>query len=106
MVSMFGFAALAEHLGIHAIFGSFVLGITLNGSKLFSESMKHAVEYMTQQIFAPLFFITVGLKVNFFKSFDALAVSVVLVVAYVSKMVAGYRGAVWSGMSHNHGIAT
>jgi len=88
MVSMFVFAAIAEYLGIHAIFGSFVLGIALNGSRLFNESMKHAVEYMTQEIFAPLFFVTVGLKVNFFKSFQIIPVSVILVVSYVSKLLA------------------
>src|SRR5690606_20602094 len=63
-------AAFTEWLGIHAIFGAFLLGIALGDSEHMSERAKEIVHQFINNIFAPLFFVSIGLKINFVTNFD------------------------------------
>ena len=53
----------------------------------------------TSHILAPLFFAAVGLKVNFFDSFDLALVLIILSAAYVSKMMAAWVGGYFAHLS-------
>lgn len=48
-------------------------------------------------IFAPLFFASIGLKVNFITHFDVVLVVVVLVLACIGKLMGAVLGARWGG---------
>ncbi len=54
-------AAFTEYIGIHAIFGAFIVGVALGDSEHFSERAKEIVHQFINNIFAPLFFVSIGL---------------------------------------------
>lgn len=106
LVSMLIFSLITEHIGIHAVFGAFLLGIAVNSSKHFTQDLKDAIHTMTSHVFAPVFFVAVGLKVNFLSSFDAPLILSVLVVAFFTKILAGLLGGALAGLDRRESLAT
>jgi Kef-type K+ transport system membrane component KefB len=92
-------AAFTEHIGIHAIFGSFLVGVALGESTHLQERTRVMIEEFVSIIFAPVFFASIGLRVNFVTQFDWQLVTLVLVLACVGKLVGAYFGARWGGMA-------
>jgi Kef-type K+ transport system membrane component KefB/mannitol/fructose-specific phosphotransferase system IIA component len=80
-------AAYTEWIGIHAIFGSFLAGVALGDSKHLREKTRATIDQFVSFIFAPLFFASIGLKVNFIANFDLVLVVVVLVIATLGKVL-------------------
>jgi len=105
LMMMFTFSLLTEIIGIHAVFGAFLLGIAVNGSPRFAKEMRESVHMFTSHWLAPVFFAAVGLKVNFFLSFDLFVVAAVLVVAYITKLLAGIIGGKLSGLTSKESFA-
>ena len=64
MVLCFLSAAFTEYIGIHAIFGAFIVGVALGDSSHMSERAKEIVHQFINNIFGPLFFVSIGLYVN------------------------------------------
>lgn len=91
-------AAFTEHIGIHSIFGAFIIGIAIGNSRHLREKVRHTVHDFVGNIFAPLFFASIGLSVNFVESFNLPLVLFVLVIAIFTKLVGGYIGARITGM--------
>jgi mannitol/fructose-specific phosphotransferase system IIA component (Ntr-type) len=98
IVAFFG-AAFTEWIGIHAIFGAFLVGIAIGDSGHLRERTRVTIDQFVNFIFAPLFFATIGLRVNFIEHFDLLVVVVVLVVACVGKLGGSWLGGVLGGLS-------
>ena len=96
-IALFG-AALTEWLGVHAIFGSFIIGVAIGDSSHLRERTRVIIDQFVSFIFAPVFFATIGLKVNFLTHFDPLLVSLILVIACVGKLAGATLGARWGGM--------
>ncbi len=97
-LGLFG-AAFTEFIGIHAIFGSFIVGVALGASTHLQERTRVMIEEFVSFIFAPVFFASIGLRVNFLTNFDAPLVGTVLVLACAGKLLGGYVGARWGGLS-------
>lgn len=83
----FAGAALAEWMGVHAIFGAFIVGVALGDSAHLRERTRSTLEQFVTFIFAPIFFATLGLRVNFVQHFDLALVATVLVIACTGKLV-------------------
>ena len=98
-------AVSTEYLGIHAIFGAFLMGICFGDSEHFTEKTREIINHFITNIFAPLFFVSIGLKVNFIENFDLQTVAFVVVVAYIAKVVGVGFGAFWSGLSKQESLA-
>ncbi|MEO1237822.1 MAG: cation:proton antiporter, partial [Planctomycetota bacterium] len=98
-------AAATEAIGIHSIFGAFIAGVACGDSKHLRRQTVETIEQFINNIFAPLFFAGIGLRVNFIEGFDVAAVVLVLVVAIVGKLVGCYFGAKWAGMSKRESAA-
>lgn len=92
-------AAYTESIGIHAIFGSFLVGIALGDSPHLREQTRSIIDRFVSFIFAPLFFASIGLKVNFVANFDLGLVAVVLVVATAGKVLGCGIGGRLSGLA-------
>jgi len=105
LVSMLLAALFTEYIGVHAVFGAFLMGVAVNGSAHLTQEIKHGLHDFTTHILAPLFFAAVGLKVNFLQSFDLKLVLILLVIAYVSKLLAGWIGGKLSGIPANQAWA-
>ncbi|MBX3451092.1 MAG: cation:proton antiporter [Planctomycetaceae bacterium] len=90
-------AAATEFAGIHAIFGAFLVGVALGDSTYLSERTRVLIDEFVSFIFAPLFFASIGLKVNFVSHFDLGLVALVLAVATIGKLAGAVTGARWAG---------
>lgn len=98
-------AAFTEFIGIHAIFGAFIVGIAFGDSVHLTEKTREIVNQFVTNIFAPLFFVSIGFKVNFFANFDLQVTALVLVIAIVCKLLGAGLGALWGGLTKQESLA-
>jgi Kef-type K+ transport system membrane component KefB/mannitol/fructose-specific phosphotransferase system IIA component (Ntr-type) len=96
-LSLFG-AALSEWIGLHAIFGSFLVGVAIGDSHHLRERTRAVIEQFISFFFAPLFFASIGLGVDFIANFDPVMVAVLLSLACAGKVLGCTLGARLSGM--------
>jgi Kef-type K+ transport system membrane component KefB/mannitol/fructose-specific phosphotransferase system IIA component len=92
-------AAFTEWIGVHAIIGAFFVGVALGDSAHLRRHTRAVIDQFVSFIFAPLFFASIGLRVDFAAHFDALLVVTVLVIACVGKVVGCGLGARLAGMA-------
>ncbi|MEZ6192979.1 MAG: cation:proton antiporter [Phycisphaerales bacterium] len=92
-------SAITESIGIHSIFGAFIAGVAIGDSKHLREKTREMISQFITNIFAPIFFAGIGLRVNFLAHFDLLAVALVLTVAILGKVIGCYYGGKWAGLS-------
>ncbi|MEM8781846.1 MAG: cation:proton antiporter [Planctomycetota bacterium] len=90
--------AATEAIGIHSIFGAFLAGVAIGDSKHLRAQTRETIEQFITNIFAPIFFAGVGLRVNFIEGFDPIAVTLVLVIAIAGKVFGCYFGAKLAGL--------
>src|SRR5690606_24330702 len=105
MAFCFMAAAFTEWLGIHAIFGAFILGVALGDSDHMSEKAKEIIHQFINNIFAPLFFVSIGMKINFAANCDILLSLAILIISYSGKIVGSGFGAYRSGYTFRDALA-
>lgn len=98
-------AAFTESINIHAILGAFIAGIAIGDSVHLREQAREIIHQFVTNFFAPLFFVSIGLKVNFIENFDWLMVTVVMVLAYFGKVLGASFGARLGGMNRRQSLA-
>ncbi|MFO7831442.1 MAG: cation:proton antiporter [Desulfuromonadaceae bacterium] len=98
-------AAFTEWIGIHAILGAFIVGVAIGDSSHLRERSRVIIGDFVSFIFAPVFFASIGLKVDFLAHFDVVLVLTVLLMACVCKLIGGTLGARWGGMSKRESLA-
>ncbi|MBC6366440.1 cation:proton antiporter [Algoriphagus sp. AK58] len=105
MAFCFMLAAFTEWLGIHAIFGAFLFGVALGDSDHLSEKAKEIIHQFINNIFAPLFFVSIGLKINFFTNFDIWLVLAIIAISFAGKIIGSGYGALRSGYAKMDALA-
>lgn len=80
-------AACAEAIGIHAVFGAFLVGLAFAQNFDRRDEAHEMVYQFVMYFFAPLYFVSIGLQANFVASFDLVLVIVVLLVACIGKVL-------------------
>jgi Kef-type K+ transport system membrane component KefB/mannitol/fructose-specific phosphotransferase system IIA component (Ntr-type) len=103
-LGLFG-AAFTEWIGIHAIFGSFLVGVAIGDSPHLREQTRSVIHQFVSFIFAPLFFASIGLRVNFITHFDVFLFLTLLLIAISGKIVGCALGARLSGMRWRESLA-
>lgn len=98
-------AAFTESINLHAILGAFIAGIAIGDSVHLREQAREIIHQFVTNFFAPLFFVSIGLKVNFIENFDLTIVLIVLVLAYFGKVIGASIGAKLGGLSNNKALA-
>lgn len=98
-------AAFSEWIGIHAMFGAFLVGAALGDSAHLRERTRFTIDHFVSYIFAPIFFASIGLKVNFLDHFDLELVLTVITLACCCKVTGGFLGARWGGMPRREASA-
>ena len=98
-------AAFTEFIGIHAILGAFILGIAIGDSVHIKEQTREVIQQFITNIFAPLFFVSIGLRVNFINNFDLPVVLVLLILAFAGKVTGCGLGARLGGLKGNDALA-
>ena len=91
-------AAFTEWIGIHAIFGAFLVGVAVGDTPHLRESTRTIISEFVSFVFAPIFFASIGLKANFISDFSLPLVLVVLVIATLGKLPGCYLGARAAGL--------
>jgi Kef-type K+ transport system membrane component KefB/mannitol/fructose-specific phosphotransferase system IIA component (Ntr-type) len=85
--------AVTVWIGIHALFGFFIAGIMTGEAKALSERTRHIFDQVVQAILVPVFFATIGLKVDFLATFDLLLVLFVLGIGIAGRYLGAWLGA-------------
>ncbi len=98
-------AAFTEFIHIHAILGAFIAGLAIGDSVYFREQAREIMHQFVTNFFAPLFFVSIGLKVNFIEHFDPTLVLVILLLAFAGKVAGAGIGARLGGMSSRKSLA-
>lgn len=98
-------AATTEWIGVHAIFGAFIVGVAMGDSSHLQQRTRATVEQFIASVFAPLFFASIGLRVDFVANFDAPLVAIILVVACAGEAIGSGLGAKLAGFPNRQAIA-
>ena len=80
-------AAMTEAIGIHAIFGAFLVGIAIGDSAHLREHTRQIMHRFVEGILAPIFVAAIGLEVNFATHFRPALVCRVVLLGVVLKVV-------------------
>jgi Kef-type K+ transport system membrane component KefB len=89
MMMAFLYAMLAELVGLSAIVGAFIAGVSFEGVRLYrSKSLKEGADYL-QIIFASIFFVSLGILADFHALTPEIVVFLIAltIVAIVTKVV-------------------
>ena len=84
--------AITQKIGIHALFGFFIAGIMAGGSRALSENVRQVISQMVYAIFVPLFFVNIGLKIDFLKSFDIFLILLISGVGISGRFLGAWLG--------------
>jgi Kef-type K+ transport system membrane component KefB len=98
-------ASAAEAIGIHAIFGAFLVGIAIAQNKATRGKAHETLYQLINYVFAPLYFVSIGLRANFGSSFDLILVLILILVASLGKILGATLGAWLSKMPLREALA-
>ena len=98
-------ASITQALGIHAVLGGFVVGVAIGDSPSLRERTRATIHDFVTNVFAPVFFASLGLRVDFVRAFDLRLCALVFVVATVAKVVGCSVGARAGGMRWRESVA-
>lgn len=88
------FGAITEYIGIHALFGFFIAGIVVGEAKSLNENSRNIINQMVHAFFIPVFFVNIGLKLDFIADFNIYLVLLITIIGISGR----YLGA-WVGVS-------
>lgn len=83
-------AGVTAAIGIHAIFGAFLVGVIMPRAEGHAERLVDRLESMTTTVFLPMFFVIAGLSVRLedLQAWPAVAITaLIVVVATVGKLL-------------------
>lgn len=98
-------AAATESLGMHAVFGAFVMGIAVGDSPRLREHTRHILHEFVTSVFTPAFFATMALRIDFVSAFDARLTVAVIAIACLAKIAACAAGARLGGVGWREAAA-
>jgi Kef-type K+ transport system membrane component KefB/mannitol/fructose-specific phosphotransferase system IIA component (Ntr-type) len=98
-------AALTDFVGVHATLGAFIAGIAIGDSVHLKEKTRDIIQQFITNIFAPLFFVSIGLRINFIQSFDLILILVLIFLALIGKAAGSALGARFSGLDNDDAAA-
>lgn len=104
-----GYAYLAELLGLHFIIGAFIAGLFFNRTVLDDQvydGVKSKVSGISSGFLAPVFFASIGLHLDLGAvTAVPLFLGLLIVIAFVCKLLGSGLAAYWLGMGQRNSIA-
>ena len=98
IVTTFLCAALTEKIGVHPVFGAFIVGTVLHQVPRLRRETVARLESFTFGVLAPIFFGIVGLRVNLWDLGGGRMLTLVIIVACLGKLIGCALGAYWGGL--------
>lgn len=86
------FGAITEKMGIHALFGFFIAGIVIGEAKNLSEGTRQIISQMVYALFVPLFFASIGLRIDFIANFDLPLIGIILSIGCFARYIGARIG--------------
>jgi Kef-type K+ transport system membrane component KefB/mannitol/fructose-specific phosphotransferase system IIA component len=90
-------ATVTHAIGLHAVFGGLIAGLAIGRAAKTNTKTRAAVTDFVTYVFAPVFFASIALRVDFVGAFDARLCLLVLAVATAPKLLGCTLGARISG---------
>ncbi|WP_338540708.1 cation:proton antiporter [Paenibacillus tundrae] len=105
LIICFGFSYFAEWMGVAGIIGAFAAGIAISQTS-FKHEVESKIEPIAYSIFVPVFFVSIGLNVQF----DGVGsqiwfIVVISLIAIVTKLLGGGAGALLTGFDRKSSVA-
>jgi K+:H+ antiporter len=97
-------AAFTQWIGIHAVFGAFLAGAMVGATGDIKESLHWSLRDFVFYLFAPIFFASMGFRVNFVANFEAPLVLAMVAIACVGKAAGATSGALVGGLSRRDAL--
>jgi len=98
-------AAFTQWVGVHSVFGAFLVGVAIGDSSHLREHTRNVIHHFVSFIFAPLFFASIGLKINFAAHFDVQLTMIVMLIACAGKVIGCGAAARWGGIARREAWA-
>ncbi|MGD9613076.1 MAG: cation:proton antiporter, partial [Kiritimatiellia bacterium] len=86
------FGAVTQKLGVHALFGFFLAGVVAGEAKSLSEDTRRVISQMVYSLFVPLFFVNVGLKIDFAANFHWGPIALITAVGIGGRYLGAWLG--------------
>jgi Kef-type K+ transport system membrane component KefB/mannitol/fructose-specific phosphotransferase system IIA component (Ntr-type) len=86
-------------IGIHALFGFFIAGIMAGEARALSERTRNVISQMVTSVFVPLFFASIGLRVDFLGNFDVFLALFILIIGVFGRYLGAWIGVLFSRQS-------
>ncbi len=96
-------AICCHYLHLHPCLGAFLGGICMREFYQ-NHPSKVVLTDFVDNFFSPLFFVSIGLNINFIESFNLRLILFILIAASMSKVVAVHLGARLAGIKHNNAL--
>lgn len=93
-------STIAELIGIHPLFAAFLFGVALRKDFQSKSSLidtRIAINSFAANMFAPLYFVSIGMKVDFINNINILLIVIILSIAFVGKIAGASTGALLGG---------
>jgi Kef-type K+ transport system membrane component KefB len=95
----------SEFIGAHGIFTAFLAGVILSLRHTRKDLLLKKTYLPIMTIWAPIYFVSIGLKTNFAANFDLTIVLLVFSVACIGKIIGASLGALAGGMTERRALA-
>jgi len=90
------FGSITQKLGIHALFGFFIAGIVAGEAKNLKDDTRAIISQMVHSLFVPVFFVNIGLKIDFIANFELLPVLLITAVGIFGRFIGAWIGVTFS----------
>jgi Kef-type K+ transport system membrane component KefB len=105
MIIGFLSAALTAFAGVHAMLGALIAGIAVGDSVHLKERTRQIIQQFISNIFAPLFFVSIGLRINLIENFNLQMVLFLLFLSILAKGFGSALGAHLGGLDKDDAAA-
>jgi Kef-type K+ transport system membrane component KefB len=98
-------AAASEWIGVHAIFGAFLVGVAASDAPHLRVDTREVLGQFTSSVLAPLFFASIGLRVNFLSNLNLAMLALVVALACLGKVAGCTVAGLLTGASRSEALA-
>ena len=97
------FGTATQLMGVHALFGFFLAGVMCGEARSLREETRGVIAQMVHAVFVPLFFVGIGLKIDFLANFHWGLVAAVCAAELAGRYLGGMAGVKLAGVGAMEG---
>ncbi len=94
LILVFASAGITLSLGLHPLLGAFTFGLLLSQAPRTTMPLKESIQALAVGLFAPIFFVLAGMRVDIFKLRSPSSIGILLALFAVSTLIKSGSGAI------------